>query len=333
MLKDSCIMQAFILTETKGFKRTGMGIPWETFSRHEKEKIIMILQNLWGMQFDTFTLDRVGGFLNGYQLPPDFVFQLDNNVEEWIVSQWNPAINGAVAYAGMGDATIAGMMDTINQATGIRTLFSTSTPRIMEYIKTQGAELAVDLIEQQHLSLKYVLETAINHRWSITETASAMKEGLTLTNQETVWLQKFRVDTYNQQVKYFREGPFKLTEREIAKRARAVTEHRAKIRFKKYQQARANRIAKTELTRAKHFGDIEAHKQAIDKGTIKDAWKTWRMLPGVDKWSSSRMYNGRRIRIHESFFQFGIPGKTTMTNGYAPGEINEGCRLEYSVEV
>lgn len=319
--------------ETKKLKKIGTGMPWDKFNAAQKNKIIKILNNLWGKQFDLVTQQRVLSSLQLGDLPSDFLADLDGTTEAWIRDQFNPTYQKALEYSASGNQQIAGMLDDINRAVGADILFDTNTDRIREFIQEQGGDLAVNLTTQQHGALKEMLQSSIDRNLSIKKTYDEMRRGITLTNQEAKWLNNFRERTYNQQMKYFRETFPDLSEANIIRKANAVTDRRVLKKHNWYQKSRSERIARTELKRAKHEGESEAHRQAKEKGIIKEAYKTWRRGNFTDNWQSSIMFDGKRIAENESFEQFGIPSKTTMKLPYKyPAEINEHCFLEWSVD-
>jgi hypothetical protein len=284
------------------------GIPWETFSAREKRKVIEILENLWGRQFDVMTLDRIGLALTKGSFPPGTFDELDEITAQWIRVEFMPVIRNSMLLAGNGSRDLVGIMDRINVAVGADILFDLDTEPMRDYIRKVGADLAVDLTDQQHLS-----------------------QSITLTNRETQALINFEERTLDRWTKFYRNKFPHLSESEILERARATTRRKVKVEFGKVKRRRADRIARTELKRAKHEAEEASHLQAIDKKVISAAWKTWRRNNRTDNWMSSEMYDGKRIPIKGSFSQFGTPPpkRTTMLHFRHPGEINEECSLDY----
>jgi hypothetical protein len=101
-----------------------------------------------------------------------------------------------------------------------------------------------------------------------------------------------------------------------------ISGNKARIRQQmRLENARIERIHRTEISRLKHFSDKEALKQAKMTGKIKDALKTWRKTGFNDNWESSDLNDGVTVDIEETF----------PSGDEYPSEINERCILEYSV--
>jgi len=309
--------------------KIGTGMPFGKFKQKYGAKIIGILESLWGKQFDLITRNRVLDAIRLQGIPDELLDGMNRNVDAWIKEKFIPTYTKAVIYAADGDSETIGMADSINRALGASIMFNPSTRRMIDYINKEGANLAVELTNNQLLSLKTVLKHAIQNDWSNTTTYSFMKKGITLTPRETVWLENFYQRSLKNALEEISWNNPNLKGRALLKAATRVAENKANDKFLFYQRSRAQRIATTELIRAKGEGDIEAHQQAIDAGIISAAEKQWERRNYKDNWETSILYDGQRIGLDESFSQFGIPVKTTMVDFRMPGEINEHCEIVF----
>jgi hypothetical protein len=309
--------------------KIGTGMPFGKFKQKYGTKIIGILESLWGQQFDLITRNRVLEAIRLQGIPDELLDGMNRNVDAWIKEKFIPTYTKAVIYAADGDSEIIGMADSINQALGASIIFNPSTRRMIDYINKEGANLAVELTNNQLLSLKTILKHAIQNDWSNITTYSFMKKGITLTPREIMWLENFYNRSFKNALEEIALNNPTLKGDALLRAATRVAENKVNDKFLFYQRSRAQRIATTELIRAKGEGDIEAHQQAIDAGIISAAEKQWERQNFKDNWETSILYDGQRIGLDESFAQFGIPVKTTMVDFRMPGEINEHCEIVF----
>lgn len=311
----------------------GSGIGQKEFEELLRRKVVNIFQKLWGIQIDKITESRVIRSINIEKLPKGFLDDLDQGIDEWITNDWNPVYAEAVEVAATGKGQIAGLLDKINQSTGISTIFNPNTQRMIDFIDEQGLDLAEKLKVQQKKSLRNTLKRSLKDGWTRDVTISDMKRNVSLTDRESQWLLNYEARQRKALLKEFKERFPKLTENQIAARVENVVQRRKRRKYKFYQRSRSERFYRTELARARNDGNLEALHQATENGAVKNAKKKWVKRNQVDNHESSDKYNGKLIGFDEDFFvKFGRPRETTMLNGKGPGEINELCGLEFFAE-
>jgi hypothetical protein len=311
----------------------GSGIGQEEFQKLLRRKVVNIFQKLWGKQIEKITEDRVIQSINIKKLPEGFLDDLDRGIDDWITNDWNPVYAEAVEVAATGKEQITGLIDKINQSTGISTIFKPNTQRMIDFIDEQGLDLAEKLKVQQKKSLRNTLRRSLKDGWTRDVTISDMKRNVSLTDRESQWLLNFESRQRKALLKEFKERFPKLKEEQIRARVENVVQRRKRRKYKFYQRSRSERFYRTELVRARNDGNLEAIHQATERGAIKNAKKKWVKRNQVDNWESSDKYNEKFIDFDEDFFKkFGKPRETTMLNGKGPGEINELCGLEFFAE-
>lgn len=311
----------------------GNGIGQKEFEELLRRKVVNIFKKLWGIQIDKITESRVIRSINIKKLPEGFLDDLDQGIDDWITSDWNPVYAEAVEVAATGKGQIAGLVDKINQSTGISTIFKPNTQRMIDFIDEQGLDLAEKLKVQQKKSLRNTLKRSLKEGWTRDVTISDMKRNVSLTDRESQWLLNYEARQRKALLKEFKERFPELKEEKIRARVENVVRRRKRRKYKFYQRSRSERFYRTELVRARNDGNIEAIYQATESGAVKNAKKKWVKRNQVDNWESSDKYNGKLIDFDEDFFvKFGRPRETTMLNGKGPGEINELCGLEFFAE-
>ena len=274
--------------------------PSEVFTAQNQTSLIKVINSLWGMQIDTITQDRVIRALELQGLPNEWLNELTQNIDFFIDNQMTPTMIGKTDLAG------STLVDLIDEGLDVGLAYTPGSNAIT-FVNGEMNILINNLKDPLNNNVTNTLRNAIDNNWSITEVKQAMSPAMTLTEIQDNAYTAFKGRLSND-----------LTDKQKAKLADNY--------FKKLQNERSERIARTELTRVKHFGEIDALNQNIQTGIISRATKIWNRSNYKDNWESSIINDGVEVGINEGF-----PEPCATGNDMYPSEINEYCYLDYNV--
>lgn len=216
----------------------------------------------------------------------------------------------------------------ISNAIGSIMRFDIANAEIVNYINTETLSLAVDLKQDTFINLHQTLRDSFQNDWNKVTTKRFLKQNMTLTNKEMVFVKKRYLQMIESEtlrgIEELGLSPFQSRQRAVRF---AVKE--SNILFRKAQNARITRIHRTETVRMKGFSDIEALNQAEATGKIDNAFKTWVKTNSTDNWNSTTINNGRTIPYKNDW----LPGSpTTASSLKYPSEISEHCYQKYKIK-
>ncbi len=276
-------------------------IPSDVFTARNKSALVKVINSLWDMQIDTVTQKRVIEALELQGIPNEWLEELTDNIDFFINEQFEPVLATKTVKAGTAlNKKIEDVMDV--------SLDYTLTNNGLAFIDNEGLGLSIKLNESLRLNVSRTLRESITNGWNIAETKRAMSPAMTLTNKGNKAVQNFASNL-----------PDDLTAKQKAK---LIDNY-----FKKLQRNRSETIARTELTRVKHFGEIDSLNQNMGLGKIKGATKIWNRANFKDNWESSIINDGVEVGINEAF-----PEPCATGNDMYPSEISEYCYLDYGVK-
>ena len=189
-----------------------------------------------------------------------------------------------------------------------RLAFSMANDRVKNYIENIMADLAKNLNKKQYANVRRILATASEKDYSPATIQALLYDTINLTDMESQWVAN-RFDRL-------------IDAGYTDKQARDLADKYAE----KLQRIRAERIARTEITRAYNYSNNEAVKQAVEEGEILRAWKVWRTSQDDRVRDLHEPMEGQRVGIDESF---------TLPDGSRteyPDDFNERCTIEYVME-
>jgi len=274
--------------------------PSQVFTAENQTALIKVINSLWGMQIDTITQDRVIRALELQGLPNEWLDELTQNVDFFIDNQMTPTMIGKTDLAG------STLVDLIDETMDVGLAYTPGSNAI-SFVNNEMSVLLNDIKNPLNNNVAELLRNSIDNNWSITQTQELMSQAMTLTERES-----------NAVIRFFNNMDPELT----------TSQRRALINnyYNKMLRVRSERIARTELTRVKHFGEMDALNQNIQLGIISKATKIWNRTNFKDNWESSIINDGVEVGIDEGF-----PEPCATGNDQYPSEINEYCYLDYNV--
>lgn len=273
-------------------------IPSEVFTAKNQTAMINTINSLWDMQIDTVTQKRVIEALELQGIPNEWMDELTENIDFFLDNQFTPVMSDKVDLA--GDLLI-------NQVNDLD-LSYTPGNNALSFIDDEIVILGKDLKNPLSRNVTNVLRNSVDNDLTISQTKQMMNSAMTLTERDNIAYLKFKDNLSI----------------DLTKKQRDVL---ANNYFKKLQRNRSERIARTELTRVKHFGEMDSINQNMSLGRIKGATKIWNRANFKDNWESSIVNDGVEVGINEEF-----PEPCATGNAFYPSEINEYCYLDYSIE-
>ena len=212
------------------------------------------------------------------------------------------------------------MITDINSSLGAN-LFFNITPEVQAFINTETTSLITNMGADVKHNIQVLVQDSITKGYNKQTLKGMMEQVTSLTTREAGALAK-RYNTLFE-TNYNRLIKDEFSPAQAAKRAKAIAERGRDRYYRQLLNTRKDRIARTELVRAKHKSDISSFNQAIGAGKLKKKKKRWIRTNFKDPWPSSDN-DGQVVELNEGFDISNEDG----SNQY-PAEINELCRLEY----
>lgn len=176
--------------------------------------------------------------------------------------------------------------------------FAVDNPRVAAFLDRRGADLVVEIGDEQRTALRSVLRQSLDSGLPAQETAQLVKPLVGLTEREMQAVANYRARLV-------------ADEASPATIAREVDQYSARL-----HQARALRIARTETSIAVNQGAREAWQQRIDDGTFEasELQREWVAVIDDATDEDCAALDGVTVGWDESF-----PG------GAEPGELHPNC--------
>lgn len=289
----------------------------DKFILENQDAIFGMMNNIWGYQIDELTRARVTQALTSGDFDYQFYEALTGTYEDLNFNYQSVMSN---SMGNQGNA-VAGR---ISEIVGKPVFFTSSTDIMKNYIDQQGARFVAEISSNQRESIQTILKYAIDNDYGIVKTANELKTAIQLTKKESLAVINAEKIAYNNAIRSLQEQGFSGAD--LQRRASKIAAKAKEQKKLQSIQNRRERIANTELVRAKNEADIESIRQSIEQKKINESTKTWRSTNRFDNWESSIQNNGITVAYNASF---PYPNSNGITQ--YPAEINEKCILEYRV--
>ncbi len=227
---------------------------------------------------------QVGAFDSGW---------LNTWAQAWS-SVYNDRLDPAQRDAFLSAATI---QRRIILDSGISGRFGDIESRVDQWVASRGAEFVSMVSESQHLAMRSLLTTEVAIGSGLRSTELAIRSAVGLDAQQTRTIATLRTSLRADGV------------------SESIIDRRTSRRAKQLRNARAHRIARTEIAFAHNFGAFEAIRDARDEGSFDE--------PLLKQWYTSLdervcpfcgPLHGRIIGLDETF-----PGNTkTLPATFVP---------------
>lgn len=308
-------------------RKTFTGVINNQFTELHKKRIIDILNRLWGTQISKVTESRVMEALRTRSLPVEFMSSLQLDMQEFITDKFNPTMVDLMRLSAEGSRTYPGLLAQINKELNEKYIFNATSYTVEKFIREHGAELVVEMTSHQILSLKNVLQEAVRNNWTVLKTSDFMRGAMPLTGRESQWVINFYNKKYAELLKQFIDAGYK----DFEKRAYDTAIRERNRRYEFFKNSRANRIARTELVRANGQGQLESIELVKRNQKVKGVTKRWIRTNWVkDNWAST--IANQDVELPDNA-EFQRTAPTTAITFQYPSEINEGCYLEWNLEM
>ena len=291
-------------------KRTpaGQAVPVlskEAILRKYKRAVALALNDLFLADKAIITGEVVGNALSSGFIAQHIFTKLDIINDQWARDTFGPLLGTIAGVNGIATA------ESISRAIDSAMAFDTTTPAMTAFIEKESFKFLKKFNSQQIANLRSALTNSLANNYNASTARELMRGSITLSEREGTWLTNYYNRIYDEAIKNGSK-PARATRLAIKKTG---------IRQRFYLNNRIKRIQVTEISRAKHFGEINSFNQGIDKGKFKSARKTWHKTNDTDNWPSSITNDGQTVDINKNF----------RSEDPYPNEINEKCVLSYKI--
>jgi hypothetical protein len=302
--------------------------------RRKGPEIIKIFEQLWGIQADEITKERIEMALITGTLPTDVTSAIDLSFITFLNEIYKPLLQNIMIDASLGTIKFPGLMSEVNQKHEINQIFDVSTFAVQDWLIYESSNLIVQMAETEKEAIRSLFSRAINEKWGVTRTVDELKGGISLFDKWNDAVIKRYDDVYEAELKRFLTDPDLNYSLAAAEKAAKANAERARDGYRSsLQKTRARTIARTELNRAKMETEKQCIDQLIESGKIKGSKKRWVRHGTTDPWPSSEINDGMITGWVDHDFAYTIPEGSTMQSNQYPCEINERCGLERQIEV
>ncbi len=229
------------------------------FLREKDQKISRAAQDLWKRLATVVTKDTAQKALDQGAIPAEWETAWSRMIREFVRDDVSPQWNMGIATAGDQIAK------KVNRLQRKQFDFDSTMTRVKAWVDNKGGKLIVDLTAGQMSSVRALLQNQI--AMQVTSPyilAQRIRPIVGLTHREAMAVSKFMIALMGEGVS-----------------ADLITKQVANY-TKFLHKNRAQRIARTELSDAYNFGQIDAIRQAVDEEWLPgQPQKTW-MAGGIN---------------------------------------------------
>jgi len=272
-----------------------------------EKRIARWLYSTWNAEREAIKFQEIRNAIRDGEVPPEWIERWQQDyarfVAEVLEPEWDQAMKAAAEKVIEGAADAGYVLPEFDEA----------HQRVVEWVRTRGAELITDLTAEQQAALRILIHRlGIEQQMGPEELARYLRPVIGLTQREAEAVARFREAL-------LQDG---LDPRKV--------EHRAQNYAAWLNRRRAERIARTELAFAYNFGQFETVRQAVEQGHLPRERVVKVFSTADDERVCPRCgpLDGARIGLEETF-----PGATKRLPFVYVPPLHPRCRCTVIYEV
>lgn len=272
-----------------------------------EKRIARWLYSTWNAEREAIKFQEIRNAIRDGEVPPEWIERWQQDyarfVAEVLEPEWDQAMKAAAEKVIEGAADAGYVLPEFDEA----------HQRVVEWVRTRGAELITDLTAEQQAALRILIHRlGIEQQMGPEELARYLRPVIGLTQREAEAVARFREAL-------LQDG---LDPRKV--------EHRAQNYAAWLNRRRAERIARTELAFAYNFGQFETVRQAVEQGHLPRERVVKVFSTADDERVCPRCgpLDGARIGLEETF-----PGATKRLPFVFVPPLHPRCRCAVIYEV
>ncbi len=242
-------------------------------------KVVRWLYSTWNAEREAIKYQELRNAIRDHEMPLEWLLQWQQDYSKFVVDVLEPEWKRAIQAAG----TTLGR--SIEEYAGRPFGFTPIGQRIEEWIQARGGELAVNLTDLQHQAMRSIIRYyTVDKPVGPDELGRVIRPVIGLTPKQAEAVRRFRESL-------IAEGlPMKKVDHQVGNYAGYL--HRF----------RALRIARTELSFAYNFGQLESVRQAKEQGYFDgDVVKEWMTAEDERVCDFCGPLDGTTIGLEETF--------------------------------
>lgn len=278
-----------------------------SFLSSREPRVMRWLYSTWNAEREAIKYQEIRNAIRDGEIPPEWIERWRQDYSRFVVDVLEPLWAEAIKEAANAIAEDA------EDAGYVLPPFDRNHERVVEWVRTRGAELVVDLTAEQQAALRILIHRlGIEQQMGPEELARYLRPVIGLTQQETEAVMRFRESL-------LQEG---LDPKKV--------EHRTQNYAAWLNRRRAERIARTELAFAYNFGHFEQIRQAVEMGSLPKGRVVKVFSTADDERVCPRCgpLDGARIDLEETF-----PGATKRLPYVFVPPLHPRCRCTVMYEV